>query len=270
MKLLYSAEERQKHFIVKVGANFAVIDEMAWKELIDSVLIFINADEARAAAPVMTRQILMENDGTIQKKFLTEQLIEFALNTICEDDGRLSANKVSRFLALSLLIEKHFAVTKSYPGLKLGDEHGLSLGELSILHKNLMEEKVPFELLKDVKPSTQTLFEGLGDDFGYLVSYAVIIPTTTKPEKWDQNVVVYLHKHYNAALAAASTSFESRLAALFEIKPRWTYGELETYLNEWVEPELKLQTLLGRLARTVKDDNPFMAGKQCIYYTKKF
>ena len=39
------------------------------------------------------------------------------------------------------------------------------------------------------------------------------------------------------ATSGAAALFEARLAALFLIKQKWTSGELEAYLSEWVEPE---------------------------------
>ncbi|MFN9898633.1 MAG: hypothetical protein ACK55Z_07550 [bacterium] len=49
---------------------------------------------------------MKEDDGVIQSIYLNEQLIEFALGHICDDDGKLSATKVSKFLGIALLIKK--------------------------------------------------------------------------------------------------------------------------------------------------------------------
>jgi len=72
---------------------------------------------------------------------------------------------------------------------------------------------------------------------------------------------MYLNAYYNEDLTSKSYNFETRLNALFEVKPMWTYVELETYLSEWVEPEFKLSVLLSRMTRVIKDDNPFCSIK---------
>ena len=72
---------------------------------------------------------------------------------------------------------------------------------------------------------------------------------------------MYLNANYSEDLARQSHSFETRLNALFEVKPKWTQGELETYLSEWIEPEFKLSVLLSRMARAVREDNPYSIQK---------
>ena len=129
--MLYSADFRQQTQIVKVGVNFAYISEQACIELVDQVLVFINADETRALDPITPKRVLKENDGVIQAVYLNEQLIEFALGHICDDDGKLSATKVSMFLGKALLV-------------KNGE---LPLNEFTALHRSLLQEKVPFDLL---------------------------------------------------------------------------------------------------------------------------
>jgi len=108
-----------------------------------------------------------------------------------------------------------------------------------------------------VKPSESTLFEGFGPEFGDLKKFAVLAPC----DKTKNHRIIYLNAHYNEDLTRQSHNFETRLNALFEVKPKWTYVELETYLSEWVEPEFKLSVLLSRMARAVKDDNPFCSMK---------
>jgi len=87
-------------------------------------------------------------------------------------------------------------------------------------------------MLKEVTESKHSLFEGFGNDFGDLRSLAIIKPAS-KPE------AVTL-KYLNVYHSLQADAFEARLNALFTIKEKWTIGELETYLDEWVEPEQKL------------------------------
>jgi hypothetical protein len=121
--------------------------------------------------------------------------------------------------------------------------------------------------LKEVKPSDFTLFEGFGPEFGDLKSFAILIPAghLTKAD----HCIQYLNAYYSEELSQQSHSFEARLNALLDVKPKWTYGELETYLSEWVEPDCKLAVLLSRMARVVREDNPFSSQKT-QFYVKKF
>lgn len=108
----------------------------------NQVLTYVNADECRATIANTAKSILREHDGMISKKYLDEQLVEFALNTICDENGKLSATKVSNFIALSLLIEK---------AAKKVQDSGIDLDELRQQHAVMMQEKLPVEALKDLK-----------------------------------------------------------------------------------------------------------------------
>jgi hypothetical protein len=52
-------------------------------------------------------------------------------------------------------------------------------------------------------------------------------------------------------------NFEKRLLKLFTLKEKWTIGEIDAFLGEFVEPGVKLLVVLGKLTRQVKDVNPF-------------
>ena len=58
MKILYDSDTRLKLQIVKLGVNFAVIDDFAFFDLIDSVLVFINTDETRALSTISVNSVL--------------------------------------------------------------------------------------------------------------------------------------------------------------------------------------------------------------------
>ena len=90
----------------------------------------------------------------------------------------------------------------------------------------------------------------MGTEFGELKGNAVIIPKAAGRE----TEILLFSKYYSDLLVRHSSGFEDRLKALFEVKPKWTFGEIETYLGDWVEPDQKINVLLSRLARAVKED----------------
>ena len=42
---------------------------------------------------------------------------------------------------------------------------------------------------------------------------------------------------------------EQRLETLFALKEKWTIGELEGILEDFIDPDIKLVVLLGKLTR---------------------
>jgi len=106
MKMLYSAESRQTLQVVRHGGNFACISESAWIDLVDSVLVFINQDEARACGYLTPKSIISDHDGSIADKYMTEELLEFALSNICDSEGKLNASKVAKCVAIMILLRR--------------------------------------------------------------------------------------------------------------------------------------------------------------------
>ena len=83
------------------------------------------------------------------------------------------------------------------------------------------------------------------------------------------DIIKELHPLLSEELSSC-VSFESKLAALFTIKEKWTLTELDALLQGTLEPEQAMTTMLQRNARTVKEANPFTPGKTTVFYIKKF
>ena len=59
-----------------------------------------------------------------------------------------------------------------------------------------------------------------------------------------------------------------RLAALFGVKEKWTKGELEAFLEPYLD--VKLDVYLMKNTRMIKDRNPFDPQSEVMLYIKKF
>ena len=97
------------------------------------------------------------------------------------------------------------------------------------------------------------LFEGFGSDLVELKGHCVIIPAAhnyTNVNKTD-DIIKLLHPQLSPELAYCN-SFESTLAALFQLKEKWTLTELEGILKDTLEPEQSFMIMLQRNARTLK------------------
>ena len=113
--------------------------------------------------------------------------------------------------------------------------------------------------------------EGFGSDFAELKGHCVLIPAAhnfSHINKTD-DIIKWLDPMVSPDLSHC-TSFEDKLAVLFTIKEKWTVGELGRFLGGTLEPELSLNVMLQRNARTLKEPNPYDKSKTTAFYIKKF
>ena len=97
--------ESQRWPIIAQGDSLRLLTPATKYELIESVLTFLNVDEARCVNPSVD-EIIMHSGGIVATKFLDDrQLIEYALKQVCADDGKLCAGKIRRALVPGLIAQ---------------------------------------------------------------------------------------------------------------------------------------------------------------------
>ena len=100
------------------------------------------------------------------------------------------------------------------------------------------------------------LFEGYSDyDLSFLRGFAFLIPmqdikTLSKPQ---DHVIKFAHKYYSKEFEYCGGSAEKRLEALFNLKDKWTKGEIEAYLKPFIDLNVKLDTYLMKNTRMIKE-----------------
>ena len=95
--------ESQRWPIVAHADSLRMLTPATKYELIESVLTFLNVDEAKCANP-SADEIIMHAGGIVATRFLDDkQLIEYALNQVCSDDGKLDASKIRKALVPGLI-----------------------------------------------------------------------------------------------------------------------------------------------------------------------
>jgi hypothetical protein len=120
------------------------------------------------------------------------------------------------------------------------------------------------------------IFEGFPRDLSFIRGEAVIIPkgelkTMSKPD----HVILSLHPYYDRRFEhclglTSSLCTEKRLEVLFDLKEKWTRGELDTYLMPFVDLSVKFDTYLMKNTRMIREPNPFDPTKEVAYFLKKF
>lgn len=85
-----------------------------------------------------------------------------------------------------------------------------------------------------------------------------------------EDVIRVLHPFYSSEFQFCGSSAEKRLQALFEVKDKWTYGELEAFLKPFVEPGANFDSFLMKNARVMKEKNQFARERDVTYYVRKF
>lgn len=124
--------------------------------------------------------------------------------------------------------------------------------------------------------SSGNIFEGCPRDLSFLRGEAIIIPrnelkSVSKPD----HVILSFHPYYDRRFEhclglPSSLSSEKRIAVLFDLKDKWTRGELETYMTPFVDLSVKFDTYLMKNTRMIREPNPFDPAKEVAYYLKKF
>lgn len=99
----------------------------------------------------------------------------------------------------------------------------------------------------------------------YLKGQAVILPGQHAKQG---HIIRWLHPFYSDALKACMNSPDARLAALFGVKEKWTKGELEAFLEPYLD--VKIDAYLMKNTRMIKDRNPFDPQAEVMLYLKKF
>lgn len=56
----------------------------------------------------------------------------------------------------------------------------------------------------------------------------------------------------------------------FEIKEKWTFRELETYLSDFIDADMGFDNFLLKFRRMIKEKNPFDESKDINFYIRKF
>lgn len=103
------------------------------------------------------------------------------------------------------------------------------------------------------------------EDLRYLVGTSYL--------KFGMGKEITLHsvEPYFDPMFDGKDTLEQRLECLFGLKDRWTLGELDSLLGEFLEPGAKLAIVVGKITRQVKDASPFGRDKAPVYYyLKKF
>lgn len=134
--------------------------------------------------------------------------------------------KVQKFAGLTLLAAKgDFQLIEFRAARKSYLEQVLSVEQLAYLESSATQDRTE-------------LFEGLGTDLAELKGHCVIIPAAHNYSNLNRtdNIIKLLHPMLSPELARCS-SFESTLAALFQLKEKWTLTELESILKKTLEPE---------------------------------
>lgn len=60
------------------------------------------------------------------------------------------------------------------------------------------------------------------------------------------------------------------LQNLFEIKEKWTFRELETYMSDFIDVDMNFDNFLIKFTRMIKEKNPFDESKDVNFYIRKF
>ena len=82
------------------------------------------------------------------------------------------------------------------------------------------------------------LYEGFGSDYSELRGHCILIPKSqnfNSISKTD-DIIKQLNPMISSEFTQSQT-FEQKIAILFNLKEKWTLGELELYLKDTLEPE---------------------------------
>ena len=74
---------------------------------------------------------------------------------------------------------------------------------------------------------------------------------------FDQEVCVKLVDPYFSTNFNVCDSIDACLEILFTVKDKWTLQEMDHQLSDFLEPDGKLMTVLGKCTRTIKEQSPF-------------
>ena len=81
---------------------------------------------------------------------------------------------------------------------------------------------------------------------------------------------MFLHPFLSPEFKDCHNSTEKRLEALFFIKNQWTKGELQYYIEPFLELGINFDSYLMKNLKVIKEKNPFDSSKEIVYYLKKF
>ena len=112
--------------------------------------------------------------------------------------------------------------------------------------------------------SKSNLIEGLtGIDLGYLKRYAFI---TFKEHYHEKDHMISPIDYYSLG-----DNLKDRLQSLYQLKKKWTKGELQTFLGEFLDDyKNDINQLLSKEMKFLKEKNPLDSEKEIFYYLKKF
>lgn len=119
------------------------------------------------------------------------------------------------------------------------------------------------EKTKNLDPKNN-LLEGLTEmDLSYLKKFTYI---TCKEGYHEKDHVIHAVDYY-----ALGENLKTRLQKLYELKKKWTKGELQTFLGEFLDDyKGDINHFIAKELKLVKQKNPFDQEKQIFYYQKKF
>jgi hypothetical protein len=258
---------------------------MTLLDLIAELLLLTNSPAFQAAIDITKSftvdQVAENNDGTIKAAY-TKQDIEFALrhlaDAVPEKAGHFSFDllKIKRALALTVLAVK---------------ADGFRLREYVETLKNQFELLIPpFLMQGETEPEVDAktnLFEGFAAmDLSFLRGFAIIIPNAhLRPhekgavagnvgqiEEAADDLIKILNPYTSEQFSECHISIDARLEVLFNIKDKWTYREIESYIKEFTDVEMqqKYDQWLSRNTRLHKETNPLNDKLSSQFYIKKF
>ena len=75
----------------------------------------------------------------------------------------------------------------------------------------------------------------------------------------DDDLIKSLHPYFSDVFSDCFENGELRLERLFQVKEKWTIRELQSFLTDFLEPEIdaKFESWLVKNTRTLKEQNPF-------------
>jgi len=171
--------------------------------LVDSVLAYLSDD---GFSNITVASILSNQTGIIPTKYLTQDMIEFALKVICVD-GKISQKKVAKVIALGLLSLDDRPELQSF--LKDVEARLEMLLPADVFMQDMTSQKELFEGINSIviKPKHKAILDNLH-------GHAVIIP--------DQQVCIKLVDPYFSPNLNACDSIDICFAILFMVKDKWT------------------------------------------------
>ena len=133
------AEKGIDYHFIQDGTRFGFVNPSAFLELVDAILVHLNADPARSAGEIKAADILANQMDEIDAKFRSEPAINFGLRNIADFDEATQSYKLNPF-----------KIRKSVGKMALVTNPQYQLNEFRKVYRNALEISIPAHLLEEL------------------------------------------------------------------------------------------------------------------------